>query len=340
MISLDTRPAEKLRLSTPRRASKPDHLARITPLASHDERVGEPARFQPRAGSVYAIIATSGTRPAGGFRHNGIAGPKVAPDQALRGRPHRPSTHRNGRGTCGGARRRPARRAGGGRRHDHRAGRRPRAADRRRHAGDGPSPPAGGVIRQGSERVCEAPARGTARAAGVRPGADRPLRADAGLRPSAERHIRQRRDRAARIRPRLHPLPVPLPRRFPAVRARGPAAGTRSVGREVCGRGLQGASGRRADGRPAVRRLRRAGTLRRQRQRPDHLRRGAAARHCAGATGTPCVSLHARRRRRRRSLRVTPPPIPDGRSATPAAQTRTARCRRRRRRTARRRRRS
>ena len=79
-------------------------------------------------------------------------------------------------------------------------------------------------------------------------------------------------------------------------------------------RGLWGAkcedAGAGARGKPtvrheAVRRIWRARALRRQRQRPYLLRRGAAPRHCPGAAGTRRVPLHARRRRRRRSLRVT-----------------------------------
>ena len=85
--------------------------------------------------------------------------------------------------------------------------------------------------------------------------------------------------------------------RVPAVRARGPAGGTRTVGREVRGRAVRGTGGRRAAGIQAVRQIRRAGTLRRQRQWPDHLRRGAPARHRAGAAGPSGIPLHARRRR-------------------------------------------
>ncbi len=139
---------------------------------------------------------------------------------------------------------RPGRRARRRRRHDHRSRRRPGAADRRRYAGDGPSEAAGRVLRQGSQRVHEAARRRQAGAPGVRPAADRPLRADAGVRPPAGRNVRQRRDHQARLRSRLHPLPLQVPRSVQGARTRRASRGPRPVG-------LRGAAGANRGRAPA-----------------------------------------------------------------------------------------
>ncbi len=174
--------------------------------------------------------------------------------------------------------RRSGRRARRRRRHDHRSRRRPGAPDRRRYAGDGPSGQAGRVLRQGSQRVHEAPGGRQAGAPGVRPAADRPLRADAGVRPPAGRHVRQRRDHQARLRPRLHPFPLQAPR----AGSEGSNA-TRVAAAAACGAPRRRRPQPPPHRQPARRRRSPAGTTTGTAASPARRPGGTASRRCPAA---------------------------------------------------------